>query len=226
MKKVTIAILMLLVFGATSLFAVQIVNSSSSSSDMYDYLGLNIGYGFTREKYDLVTGVERVDKGYQLGLSMNDFMFFSRDVNVGFYMEMGISFNLKTEWSEGGEPAHKDDKISPFFSDLVIGFAFKADVDKRTSVLVGVGPEMMIYSKEYKGFPSNYERDFLVLGAGLDLEGTYKVANDVYIGIGFRGSVMFYGTMIDRGYYTEKYTEYKNYLGYRVLPRFSVYLGL
>ena len=225
MKKVTIAVLMLLVLGATSLFAVQIVNSSSSSSDMYDYLGLNIGYGVTNEKYNPFADVERVDKGYQLGLSLNDFMFFSRDVNVGFYMEMGMSFNVKTECTEGGVPTG-DDKISPFFSDLVLGFAFKADVDKRTSVLVGVGPELMIYSKEYKGFPSNYERDFLVLGAGLDLEGTYKVANDVYIGIGFRGSIMFYGTMIDRGRYGEKYTKYDNYFGYRVLPRFSVYLGL
>ncbi|MBO6001663.1 MAG: hypothetical protein J6P81_07765, partial [Spirochaetales bacterium] len=155
--------------------------------------------------------------------SLNDFMFFSRDVNVGFYMEMGMSFNVKTECTEGGVPTG-DDKISPFFSDLVIGFAFKADVDKRTSVLVGVGPEMMIYSKEYKYY--NWEKDFLVLGAGLDLEGTYKVANDVYIGIGFRGSIMFYGTMIDRDRYGEVYTEYKNYFGYRLLPRFSVYLGL
>ena len=225
MKKVTIAVLMLLVLGATSLFAVQIVNASSSSSDMMDYLGLNIGYGVTREKYDLPDGQERIDKGYQLGLSMNDFMFFSRDANIGFYMEMGISFNLKTEWSVGGNPA-KDDKISPFFSDLVLGFAFKADVDKRTSVLIGVGPEMMIYSKEYRGFPYDYEREVLILGAGLDLEGAYKVANGVYIGLGFRGSIMFYGTMIDKGYYSEKYTEYKNYFGYRVLPRFSVYLGL
>ena len=226
MKKVTIAVLMLLVLGATSLFAVQIVSPSSSSSDMMDYLGLNIGYGVTREKYDLSNGLERVDKGYQLGLSMNDFMFFSRDANIGFYMEMGISFNLKTEWSEGGEPAHTEDKISPYFSDAVLGFAFKADVDNRTSVLIGVGPEIMIYSKEYKGFPHNYEREILVLGAGLDLEGAYKVANGVYIGIGFRGSIMFYGTMIDKGYYSETYTEYKNYFGYRVLPRFSVYLGL
>ena len=215
---------MLLVLGATSLFAVQIV-SPSSSSDMRDYIGLNIGYGVTREKYDLSSGLERVDKGYQLGLSMNDFMFFSRDANIGFYMEMGISFNLKTEWTEGDSPA-KDDKISPFFSDLVLGFAFKADIDNRTSVLIGVGPEMMIYSKEYRGFPHDYKREILVLGAGLDLEGAYKVATDVYIGIGFRGSIMFYGTMIDEGYYTDKYTEYKNYFGYRVLPRFSVYLGL
>ena len=225
MKKVTIAILMLLVLGATSLFAVQIVSASNSSSDMYDYIGFNLGYGVTNEKYEPEPGLERIDKGYQLGLSLNDFMFFSRDANIGMYMEMGISFNLKTEWSEGGAPA-KDDKISPFFSDMVVGFAFKADVDKRTSVLLGVGPEIMIYSKEYKGFPSNYERDFLVLGAGLDLEGTYRVATDVYIGIGFRGSILFYGTMIDSSRHGEKYTEYKNYFGYRVLPRFSVYLGL
>ena len=85
---------------------------------------------------------------------------------------------------------------------------------------------MMLYSKTYRYMSTELEKDFLVLGVGVDFEGTYMVARDAYIGIGFRSSFMFYGTEIDESRYSRTYTEYENYFGYRVLPRFSVYLGI
>ena len=231
MKKTLFVVLMLLFAGVSGLFAVQIVSKSNSYSDSYsgyrmqsyDYIGMNIGYGVTNETYDLSDTSKRVDKGYQFGFSFNDFMFFDSSSAVGFYVELGIDLNTKTESTINGVSA-PEDRLTPFFSDMVVGFAFKAEVDKRTSVLIGVGPEIMVYSKEYK--TPKYEKDLLVLGAGIDLEGVYMISKNVYIGVGFRSSFMFYATEIDKKKSSTSYTKYDNYFGYRVLPRFSVYMGI
>lgn len=224
-RKSFVAVLLLLIVGAASLSAVQIVSDTRSSLKSYDYVGLNIGYGVTDEKYDLSDGQRREDKGYQFGFSFNDFTFFNSGANVGFYIELGISLNTKTESTVDGVPT-SDKKISPVFSDFIFGFGFRADLGKRTGLLIGVGPEMMMYSKKYNVGYYEYEKDFLVLGVGLDLEGTYMVSRDVYIGVGFRSSFMFFGTEIDKRKYETTYTDYDNYFGYRVLPRFSVFLGI
>lgn len=224
-RKSFVVFLLLLFVGAASLFAVQIVSDTRSSLSSYDYFGMNIGFGVTNEKYDLSNGQQRMDRGYQFGFSFNDFTFFNSGANVGFYIELGVSLNTKTESTVDGVPT-SDKKISPVFSDFIFGFGFRADLGKRTGLLIGVGPEMMMYSKKYKVGYYEYEKDFLVLGVGLDLEGTYMVSRDVYIGVGFRSSFMFFGTEIDKRKYETTYTDYDNYFGYRVLPRFSVFLGI
>ena len=224
-RKSFVVFLLLLFVGAASLFAVQIVSDTRSSLSSYDYVGMNIGFGVTNEKYDLSNDQQRMDRGYQFGFSFNDFTFFNSGANVGFYIELGISLNTKTESTVDSFPT-SDDKISPFFSDFILGFAFRADFGKRTGLLIGVGPEMMMYSKKYNVGYYEFEKDFLVLGVGIDLEGTYMVSRDVYIGVGFRSSFMFFGTEIDKSRYQTTYTDYDNYFGYRVLPRFSVFLGI
>ena len=228
MKKV-LALVLVVALAATSVFAASIV--SSNNSRMYDYLGFNVGFGITNESYDYVAGVTRVDKGYQLAFSVNDFTFFDKDDSVGLYIEAGANINTKTDSTIGGVTV-SEDRIVPFFADVVIGFAFKAQIDKKTALLIGVGPDFMMYSKETEDYWYHYKTTWecLILGVGFDVEGTYKVGTDVYIGVGFRGSVNFYGTIMETrtswsGHEKTTYTDLDNYFGYRILPRFSVYLG-
>ncbi len=229
MKKV-LAFVLVVALAATSVFAASIVSSSSSSSRIYDYLGVNIGFGITNERYDIVSGVTREDKGYQLGLSVNDFTFFDRDDSVGLFIEAGFNFNTKTDTTINGAST-SESRIVPFFTDLIIGFAFKVSIDKKTSLLIGVGPDIMLYSKESDNYWVKETWDCMILGAGFDVEGVYKVGQDMYIGVGFRGSINFYGVITETtetwsGRKHSEYTELANYFGYRVLPRFSVYLGI
>ena len=228
MKKVFAAILIVAVMGAGSLFAASIVNSGANSS-MYDYFGFNLGFGITNESYDLAPSVPRTDKGYQLAFSVNDFTFFDKDAAVGIYIEAGANINTKTDTTIGGKTTGED-RLVPFFADIVFGVAFKAQIDKKTALLIGIGPDLMMYSKENDNYWTKDTWECLIVGAGFDVEGIYKVGQDVYIGVGFRGSINFYGTIMETktspwsGEHTT-YSDLDNYFGYRVLPRFSVYLG-
>lgn len=230
MKKLFATILIIAIVGSCSLFAASIVSSGSRASRVYDYLGFNIGFGITNESYNLLNH-ERTDKGYQLAFSVNDFTFFDKDDSVGLYIEAGLNINTQTDTIIDGTKTNED-RIVPFFTDIVIGFAFKADIDKKTSLLVGVGPDFMFYSKENNNYYWTKETwECLVIGAGIDVEGTYKVGTDVYIGVGFRSSFMFYGVIMDTteswsGHTHTDYVDLDGYFGYRILPRFSVYLGV
>ena len=229
MKRViTLVLVMALV--TASVFAASIVSSSSSASRMYDYLGLNIGFGITNESYDFMPGVPREDKGYQLGLSVNDFTFFDKDDSVGMYIEVGANINTKTDTTIGGVKTDEE-RIVPFFADIAIGVAFKMSIDRKTALLIGVGPDFMMYSKENHNYWTDAEWECLIIGAGFDVEGVYKVGQDVYIGVGFRGSINFYGVIMETtktwtGHEKTTYIDLDNYFGYRVLPRFSVYFGV
>ena len=229
MKRI-ITVILVLTLVMASAFAASIESSSSRSSRMYDYLGLNVGFGITNEAYDIVPGVAREDKGYQLGLSVNDFTFFNRDASVGMYLEAGLNINTKTDSTIGGVKTNEE-RIVPFFADIVLGIAFRVDIDKKTALLVGIGPDFMMYSKENHNYWTDATWECLIIGAGFDVEGVYKVGQDVYIGVGFRGSINFYGVIMETtktwtGHENTKYIDLDNYFGYRILPRFSVYFGV
>ena len=230
MKKLIAVVLVIAVIGVGSLFAANIVSSGSrASSRGYDYLGFNIGFGITNESYNLSPSVERTDKGYQLAFSVNDFAFFDKDDSVGLYVEAGLNINTQTDTTIGGIKT-SEDRIVPLFTDIVLGMAFKTSIDRKTSLLIGIGPDFMFYSKENDNYWSKDTWECLIIGAGIDVEGTYKVGTDVYIGIGFRSSFMFYGVITDTtetwGHSHTDYEELDGYFGYRILPRFSVYLGI
>ena len=231
MKKALISMLIILVLGCGAVFAASI-ESSSSYNGFVDYLGFNVGYGITNEKYDFVEGGPmRVDKGYQLSLSVNDFMFLDRDAILGFYMEVGFSFNIDMESTIGDEPSFHPKDLSPFYADTMLGLAIKFKTDNRTSVMIGVGPEIMYYSKEYNSQYWPYytvDTENIALGFGADIEGSYRLGQDLYVGLGFKGSVLLYATTYTsvtvgpREHHT--WDDLINYFGYRIQPRVSLYL--
>ncbi len=224
MKKATIVILVALLC-AGSLFAASIVSGGSSSRGT-DYTGFNFGYGITNESFTL-DNKDREDKGYQLGLSINEFLFFDRQTDVGIYAEVGFSINTNTESTVNGVSTESS-MAAPLYYDVVIGLGMRFDMDNKTTLLLGVGPELMYYSKEYTYYTNVYTRECLIFGIGADVEGMYEVGRDVYIGVGFKGSFLFYGTLLE---YVNKSSspyaseDYENYFGYRIMPRFSLYIG-
>ena len=233
MKKAIIAALIMMLVCSASVFAIY------SNSSVKDYTGLAIGGSYVKEKYDvqLFGGtVPEVDKAAQLNIAVSDFIFWGES-NIGFYFDFGAMINLKTSYVRNGQKVPEDQSKSPLYGDLTMGICYKNEIGSKVTIIGAFGPQFTYFSRENRYFDDydhnwhDVERTYMTMGVSADLEVLYKLARDVYMSVGGKGSVYFAKWMTSEdtswNYWQEHHssssTDSANYFGYRLTPKISFY---
>ena len=204
MKKVIIAVLVIMTVFCTSVFA----------ADGYeDYSGINVGFGYST--VNVKYGREWTEKSNPLYFSASEYAFFEGSP-VGLYGDLALTIPLNYKIDD----VSSDDSRIGFFGG--IGPAFRFETSKKVSVILGVG--FHFYTTSYS---TNYDYWKVVryyYGVGGDLTASYKFSKHFAFNAGFQASIFFANT----GKYSERHlspidVSYDSYSEVRVIPKLGVY---
>ena len=203
MKKVIIAILVIMTVFCASVFA----------ADGYeDYSGLNVGLGYSTVN---INGGATKETSNPLYFSASEYAFFEGSP-VGLYADLALTIPLNFKRND----ASSDDWLAGFFGG--IGPAFRFETSNKVSVILGAG--FHFYTTSYS---TNYDYWKVVryyYGVGGDLTASYKFSKHFAFNAGFQASIFFANT----GKYSERHlspidVSYDSYSEVRVIPKLGVY---
>ncbi len=205
MRKVLIAILVIMTVFCASVFA----------ADGYeDYSGLNVGLGYSGAS--IKNGdLEWKETSNPLYISASEYAFFEGSP-VGLYGDLALTIPLNYKIDD----VSSDDSRIGFFGG--IGPAFRFETSNKVSVILGVGFHFYTttYSTNY-----NYWKDVRnYFGVGGELTASYKFNRHFAFNAGFQASIFFANT----GKYSERShspidISYDSYSEVRVIPKLGVY---
>ena len=206
MKKVIIAILVIMTVFCTSVFA----------DDGYeDYSGLSVGLGYSTVTYTTKWGIEYNEKSNPLHISASEFAFFEGSP-VGLYAEVALSIPLNFK-RNGFE---SDNWLAGFYGG--IGPAFRFETSNKVSIMLGAG--FHFYTTTYSN-NSEYWKDVrYYYGVGGELSASYKFSKHFAMNAGF-GAAVFFANSGKRvyKYFPNDDISFNSYSEVRVIPKISVY---
>ena len=228
MKKAFIFILVMLLVSAT-VFAATIDSGDyyygSDDEKLDDYFGFSIGASLLYETYEAASG-KVVDKALQAYGGLTEFAFFG-DASFGVYVDGGILVNVEDSYNP------EDVSKSPAYADATLGLAYRAKTDTRTSLLMYFGPEFTYFTNQYKyidGYDLVYvDKTYMTMGATLGLETVYNIGGNWYLSAGAKASFLFlkWVTKEETTWHgstaESEIDDNKGYLGFRVIPKISLY---
>ncbi len=207
MKKVLIAVLVIMTVFCSAAFA---------ANGLQNYSGLGAGYGFSNAN---IEDTETI-KSQQLVISFTDYGFVDRSP-VGLFADVSLVFNVKRTSESGGITWEMDPSVG-FTGSL--GPSFKFDMGDKVDLILGVG--FQVYHEKW----ANYIGDFWVsdydttrIGVALDAQASYNLGKHFAIAFGVGGSVFFYESLKE----IERYHTYDispdSFFEYRVSPKIMAY---
>ena len=226
MKKSIIAILIVMLLCSTSVFAATLDDGYYyGEPKVDDYLGLNVGASFVYETYEAASG-KVVDKALQFYGGFSEFAFFG-SAPLGIYFDAGVLVNIQDSYNP--DAVNK----SPAYADVMLGLAYKVDLESRSELILSFGPEFTYFTNEYTyidGYEKVYvEKTYMTMGLTMGAEVLYRLGQDFYFSIGGKGSVMFLKWMTKEkstwhGSTSEsEIDDTEGYFGYRIVPKAGLY---
>lgn len=204
MKKVLIAILVIMTVFSASVFA----------KDGYeDYSGLSLGIGFSSVKIKNV--IEWKESSNPLIISASEYAFFEGSP-VGIYADIALSIPLNYKVDD----VSNDNWHVGLFG--AIGPAFKFGTSNKVSVILGAG--FHFYTTSHSTNYDYWKEERYFYGAGAELQASYKFSKHFAMNVGVSASYFFanYGKHSDR-YIPSYEISYESYSEIRVIPKLGIY---
>ena len=205
MRKVLIAILVIMTVFCASVFA----------ADGYeDYSGLNVGLGYSGASIKN-GGLEWKETSNPLYISASEYAFFEGSP-VGLYGDLALTIPLNFKRND----ASSNDWLAGFFAG--IGPAFRFETSNKVSVILGVG--FHFYTTTYSTNYDYWKEVRNYYGVGGDLTASYKFNRHFALNAGFSASVFFANTgrKVERNR-PSRDVSYDSYSEVRVIPKLGVY---
>ena len=200
-----------------------------------DYIGLNVGAGYNRDQFTPGPGQTRVDSGYQLGLSINDYTFLDSGAPVGIYMEAGLLINLDNTTTINDVVATNIEPPVILF-DVVLGPGFRFEAGRGMGLLMSAGMDLSYIDEVYSYSDPTYgyiefTRSSMKLGLAATAELKFNLGRKFFVTFGAKGTVNFLSWILSEkstyaGWHEwhESHTDsIDDYFGFRVMPRISAY---
>lgn len=205
MKKVLIAVLVIMTVFCASVFAAE---------GYEDYTGITFGIGYSGASYKYL-GLEHKETCNPLTITASEYAFFQGSP-VGIYGDISLVIPLKFK---------KDDVESDDWHPAVfaaVGPAFRIYTGNKLSVLLGAG--FHFYSTSYSTNYDYWKEVRTYYGAGVELYSSYRFSKNFAFNGGVTASFFFanYGRHTDRNYPSYEIS-YDSFAEIRVVPKLGFY---
>ena len=205
MKKVLIAVLVIMTVFCASVFAAE---------GYEDYTGITFGIGYSGASYKYL-GLEHKETCNPLTITASEYAFFQGSP-VGIYGDISLVIPLKFK---------KDDVESDAWHPAVfvaVGPAFRIYTGNKLSVLLGAG--FHFYSTSYSTNYDYWKEVRTYYGAGAELYSSYRFSKNFAFNGGVTASFFFanYGRHTDR-YFPSYDISYDSFAEIRVVPKLGFY---
>ena len=179
-----------------------------------NYSGLSIGYGFSNATF--TDGLEFKESCNPLVFSAIDYGFFDRSP-VGIFAQVGITLPLNFKINGN----QNDNWVAGVNASL--GPAFKFDVGKNVSLLLGAG--FYFYTTTQTNYSDTEKLERNYFGAGADVQASYKLGRHFALTVGASVEYYFanYSRIIHKYWRNTEDVSYSSYSEFKVLPKISGY---
>ena len=180
-----------------------------------NYSGLSIGFGFDKAEASYGDNPTKFSSN-PLVISAIDYGFFDRSP-VGIFAQVGITLPLNYKIDD----IQDDSWVAGVNASL--GPAFKFDVGKNVSLLLGAGFYFYTTTQTNYSDTAKLERNYF--GAGADVQASYKLGRNFALTVGASVEYYFanYSRIIYRWSRETTDVSYSSYSEFKVLPKISGY---
>ena len=226
MKKVFLSVLVVMLLASGIVFAADIQNDNVES-----YTGVSVGYGLSYEKFGFDSGATRIDKNNPILLSLNAYGF-TKGASLGLYVDLNAMLLANMTSELNGHDLSTEDQ-APLLFGATIGLAFREEMSRGLNLLGQVGVDFAYLDQEYRYFDDDAYKvtiSHMNIGLSADLNAQFILGSGGSVAVGAKGSFMFLdfvtketkswtGTHDDY----QSMTEHDSYIGFRVIPKLTVF---